>query len=176
MPCDLKLIVVYMIIKVASDILIVNDVGDAVSQWLDQFFKHNRNHYAQNHVDPVDIDMPELRLVTLQHPISNRYVKKKMNGLQQDINKIGEVTFFIIRLYIPGIDQNTGIKDGWNVMDHLKITRNIPGVPGHDNGCFSVDTLPLTSGIVQVGYPIQVLERIPASFVEHPFPPGSTHT
>ncbi|KAI9494959.1 hypothetical protein BDB00DRAFT_816451 [Zychaea mexicana] len=92
------------------------------------------------------------------------------------VAKIGEVTFYIMRptarCPVPGIDQDTGVKDDWGcVTDYLKKKRNIPDKPGRNNGCFCVDAAPLTAGTIRVGDPIQVLERIPADCVEHPIPP-----
>ncbi|KAG2219822.1 hypothetical protein INT45_006265 [Circinella minor] len=93
--------------------------------------------------------------------------------------KIGEVTCYIIgptaRCPVPGIDQDTAVKDIWGgVTKYLSKVRNIPISPGKNNGCFCVDTAPLTSGTIHVGDTVEILERVPAKHVYHPVPPTTS--
>ncbi|KAI8144178.1 MOSC N-terminal beta barrel domain-containing protein [Fennellomyces sp. T-0311] len=92
--------------------------------------------------------------------------------------RIGEVTFYVMRptarCPVPGINQDTGVKDDWGrsgVLEYLSLKRNIPDHNGKSNGCFCVDAAPLTSGTIRVDDAVEVLERIPAQNVERPVPP-----
>lgn len=80
------------------------------------------------------------------------------------ICRIGEVTFYLIRpigrCTVPGVNQDSGVKDKWGgPLAYLKETRSFEEKP--NDGCFCVDVVPLTSGVIRVGDKVQVLERIP---------------
>lgn len=90
--------------------------------------------------------------------------------------RVGEVTAYIVqpiaRCTIPGIDQDTGMKDAWDgkgPTDYLKIRRKFADEPS--DGQFCCDVVPLTSGKIRVGDTVQVLERIPDAYKQGPLPP-----
>lgn len=61
---------------------------------------------------------------------------------------------------MPGVNQDSGVKDKWGgPLAYLKETRSFQEKP--NDGCFCVDVVPLTSGVIRVGDKVQVLERIP---------------
>ncbi|KAI8370566.1 uncharacterized protein BYT42DRAFT_93749 [Radiomyces spectabilis] len=85
--------------------------------------------------------------------------------------KIGEVTFYVIRpiarCTVPGVDQDTGIKDSWGgPTPYLVKHRQFAEKP--NEGRFCVDVVPLTSGTIHVGDKVQVLERIPTEYQQQP--------
>ncbi|ORZ15855.1 MOSC N-terminal beta barrel domain-domain-containing protein [Absidia repens] len=85
--------------------------------------------------------------------------------------KIGEVTFYMIRpigrCTVPGVDQDHGVKDKWGgPLAYLKETRSFVEKP--NDGCFCVDVVPLTSGVIRVGDKVEVLERIPEGKEQKP--------
>ncbi|RUP48244.1 hypothetical protein BC936DRAFT_144799 [Jimgerdemannia flammicorona] len=81
--------------------------------------------------------------------------------------RIGVVTFYVVcpidRCIVPGIDQETGLKDSWGSpgpLGVLKQHRALPEKPGA--GFFCSHVIPLTSGKVKIGDEVEVLERIPS--------------
>ncbi|KAG2175073.1 hypothetical protein INT44_007551 [Umbelopsis vinacea] len=89
------------------------------------------------------------------------------------VARVGEVTFYLMqptaRCPVPGINQDTGVKDTWGTpgpMKYLLQNRQFDEMPG--GGCFCCDSIPLTSGTIRVGDKVEVLERIPAKFAKQP--------
>lgn len=73
---------------------------------------------------------------------------------------------FPFPILVPGVNQDTGIKDDWgkgNLLGFLREKRSFKESP--NQGYFCVDAIPLTKGTIHVGDEIKVLERIPESHV-----------
>ncbi|KAI8971441.1 MOSC N-terminal beta barrel domain-containing protein [Mycotypha africana] len=92
------------------------------------------------------------------------------------VAKVGEVTVYIVRpiarCTVPGIDQDTGVKDTWDgkgPTDYLKLRRQFVDEP--NQGQFCCDVIPLTSGKIRVGDKVKVLERIPEEYKQESLPP-----
>lgn len=92
-----------------------------------------------------------------------------------DFNRIGQVTLYIMqpiaRCTVPGINQDTGIKDDWDgkgPTDYLKVKRRFAEEPGE--GQFCCDVVPLTTGKICVGDKVEILERIPEEYKQAPTP------
>ncbi|KAI8070837.1 hypothetical protein BC940DRAFT_295681 [Gongronella butleri] len=85
--------------------------------------------------------------------------------------RIGEVTFYVTepvdRCPMPGIDQDTGVKDTWGgPTPYLKKTRRFAEKP--KEGFFCMHAIPLSKGTVRIGDPVHILERIPRDQQAHP--------
>ncbi|ORX51992.1 hypothetical protein DM01DRAFT_1336982 [Hesseltinella vesiculosa] len=211
-------------VTVWKDSLEAFDMGDAAAEWVTTFIRNHASHDAVNTTeDEADLQVPLLRLVTLEDPDLGRYSRQahpKLPGIHasfadktpvtigcyasldtlndelvsKDISKgatiplnrfrnnldiqgtlsyeedqwlvvkIGEVTFYITepvsRCPMPGIDQDTGVKDTWGgPTPHLLKTRHF--AERTDRGYFCIHALPLNKGTIHVGDSVQVLERIP---------------
>ncbi|RUS13535.1 MOSC domain-containing protein, partial [Endogone sp. FLAS-F59071] len=80
--------------------------------------------------------------------------------------RIGTTTFYILRpidrCAVPGINQETAVKDEWGTPGPLRVLKQYHSFPENPNaGYFCLHAMPLTAGKIKVGDEVVVLEWVP---------------